>query len=1133
MARADSTTSPAARMAFHPRIAPGPRRAYTCANRTTATAMHLPTSAKFSRLAALPAILALAALHVHAQRVIVATQAFSAAREGAALQLHSAELGRGIVLPATEPLLGTEFHGLYLWPNGRAGLAITASGPLGGIQRPVWWRSLDPVPFKVPPAALPAAPDLAQSVLLKTWEQPGGRPWFARALDTAQGITRLYFQPWGSAASASAALTLEIPGSLVVHTAVPGPLGEVLLVVERERGRFFVISASMAAGAPEWREFELATPRNALDPRPRIMLATDQGTGYVLFGGYDLAESNAQLASWLAGFRLTGTPLGPPLQLLGAPQEQPFALAPVPGGACWCITHEPGRDVAYITLVEPGEDALAKARQYPLPGARGPVFLTARDDRDVLMAVDNRVEIWDGGVRGARARAFTAPVGALLWSSAGPVSASAAELHLLAEEDLATRSSITFQTGHIVGLREVPAWTLTAEDTDGDGLDTAAERGLGCRDDVPDTDGDGLHDGADPEPGRPTLTLDVPALVAFNGDAAGQELRALFVRPRPVAEARWQFLQNAAELPWLRLYPATSYGERPVYLGIDPAFHLDPRPLLGTVRAQPLHSLQGTADLPAREILLAVRPPRTGPARIRWMLDPATINTAPLRDALAGPPLHFSHAMAAPGTPADLFSAEIVVLGTRAAARGDVSLQALVDFVLEGGALLVVPEPAEEYARDISAWFAPLGFRLDPARALAGPFIAQGDAAPALAFPLDQKSVTGALLASVTDLPVRQTGGPGEAGPLFLRLFGLGRIAALANADLLTRDSTRFADTLFRWLSRAGLDLRDLDGDGLPDAIEDTNGNQAADPGETDWLRADSDNDGLPDGLEDRNRNGAADDGETDPRNPDSDGDGILDGADPAPCPALGAPRIAAAQPSSGPAEGGAVVLVTGANFDNTAAVYFGDQAATVRRVPGADRIEVIAPPLASNTPGPIELRIDLRGGSARATLPGGYAYTPRTRLNFTLGAAVPGWAHQQIYNGVLSISLNATGPVDAGQIVLVLEADPKEDFTFGAPRPGPALPPAARFLEHRVLGPGRLMIVFGPGAPTPFPQGEILHVPWEYGLPTPPPAGIQIAPGRTSDGAPLAAATAARGGPIDITIAPFRLDINAAGNRP
>ncbi len=72
--------------------------------------------------------------------------------------------------------------------------------------------------------------------------------------------------------------------------------------------------------------------------------------------------------------------------------------------------------------------------------------------------------------------------------------------------------------------------------------------------------------------------------------------------------------------------------------------------------------------------------------------------------------------------------------------------------------------------------------------------------------------------------------------------------------------------------------VSDSDGDGLPDSVEDSNGNGIVDPGETDPQNPDSDGDGLTDGQEDSNLNGVVDGGESDPLNFDTDGDGLTDG---------------------------------------------------------------------------------------------------------------------------------------------------------------------------------------------------------------------------------------------------------------
>jgi hypothetical protein len=73
-------------------------------------------------------------------------------------------------------------------------------------------------------------------------------------------------------------------------------------------------------------------------------------------------------------------------------------------------------------------------------------------------------------------------------------------------------------------------------------------------------------------------------------------------------------------------------------------------------------------------------------------------------------------------------------------------------------------------------------------------------------------------------------------------------------------------------------DNPDTDNDGIKDGVEDANHDGIRQLNETDPLNRDSDYDKLFDGLEDANYNGVVDEGETDPRNPDTDDDGVIDG---------------------------------------------------------------------------------------------------------------------------------------------------------------------------------------------------------------------------------------------------------------
>jgi outer membrane protein OmpA-like peptidoglycan-associated protein len=79
-------------------------------------------------------------------------------------------------------------------------------------------------------------------------------------------------------------------------------------------------------------------------------------------------------------------------------------------------------------------------------------------------------------------------------------------------------------------------------------------------------------------------------------------------------------------------------------------------------------------------------------------------------------------------------------------------------------------------------------------------------------------------------------------------------------------------------LGLGGVTDLDLDDDGLPNSVEDANGNGTVDPGETDPNDPDTDDDGLGDGAEDADKDGTVDPGETDPTDPDTDDGGVSDG---------------------------------------------------------------------------------------------------------------------------------------------------------------------------------------------------------------------------------------------------------------
>ncbi|MCB9528231.1 MAG: hypothetical protein H6701_07555, partial [Myxococcales bacterium] len=110
--------------------------------------------------------------------------------------------------------------------------------------------------------------------------------------------------------------------------------------------------------------------------------------------------------------------------------------------------------------------------------------------------------------------------------------------------------------------------------------------------------------------------------------------------------------------------------------------------------------------------------------------------------------------------------------------------------------------------------------------------------------------------------------------PLYMDTWVIGDIDVVDTGSCLTCD-VPIGEIIVGGEDDPGLDR---DGDGIPDEIEDANGNGRVDVGETDPNDPDTDGDGINDGIEDANRNGQRDPGETDPTRADTDGDTLLDG---------------------------------------------------------------------------------------------------------------------------------------------------------------------------------------------------------------------------------------------------------------
>ena len=386
-----------------------------------------------------------------------------------------------------------------------------------------------------------------------------------------------------------------------------------------------------------------------------------------------------------------------------------------------------------------------------------------------------------------------------------------------------------------------------------------------------------------------------------------------------------------------------------------------------------------------------------------------------LRTLLSAPPRLYSHAAAGAAYAGDLDRYAIVVLDVRAAAAGVLARSRVMDFVRDGGALLYLGAHVDAAdGRDVGRFLGPIGVYLDTHAPEAGLFPGAKDGLGKYwaRFAIEDgcRLYAEAAYRMVPD-------GRGEDGAvLAMRDYGRGRIAVLAGAAPLSAGALRsdgnrlFAERLFAWLAEAKIEFRDFDGDGLSDDTEDSTpaadggSANAVDPGETDFLNADTDGDGIPDGGEDSNLNGRVDDGETDPRNVDSDGDGIFDGADATPAPAAGAPRIINIDPDQGPAEGGYWVTLTGANLSPGSTYWFGEHRARAVQLVAPDTVELRVPDAGNEALETVPVRILPPDGAAEGMLVEGFQYTARSsaRLMF-FWDILPDW-EQRRFRGQLGV---------------------------------------------------------------------------------------------------------------------------------
>jgi hypothetical protein len=218
-------------------------------------------------------------------------------------------------------------------------------------------------------------------------------------------------------------------------------------------------------------------------------------------------------------------------------------------------------------------------------------------------------------------------------------------------------------------------------------------------------------------------------------------------------------------------------------------------------------------------------------------------------DMLAGPPTHLSHCVASEPVNLDsLTQSTVVILTTNAAAEGLVTRSDILEYVAQGGALLLINDMTGNDERAPNRWFAPAGLFFDPYKPLTGRVNATLD------HPVTRHwtglAMNGCALKVDNPNAAVATTETGEVGLAALE-HGQGRIVAMAAPGPLQSGALNraFVRDALAWLrdSHQVVPDDDSDDDGLPDTIEDTNGDGKVDPNETDPTKRDTDGDGIPD----------------------------------------------------------------------------------------------------------------------------------------------------------------------------------------------------------------------------------------------------------------------------------------------
>ncbi len=1082
-------------------------------------------SNSYARLRAWSVLLALSALLAFTawaeSRLVVETTTMSAHREAVRGCLHLVDMETGeanfdpIVMPGVAPA-----GPLLLTPGEDA--VITSSGPAWDGE-PISPRAMPNFvsvhglsPLDDPPLGRRWAPqEWREQAALTVSEPRTGETQVVilgtRITGNGAGEGRLRLQPLAGGALDEAALEWPLPGPPVLAVELPGH-GRIAVLCRDSVGTGALLHVrNVFTGSVAVEALDVGREPGGLPGAEPSGLAVDSAGEHllILLSGPAYQQPGGRMASALHVLDIrTLEPVGEAVSLLGVGDPEADAVQPAQPPHVWVATRSPQTGFGYAYRLRLDDDGATIDRERSYTGATRSLQLAASAEyTGAAVGVEDRVEIVAAGGESNHV-SFDAPVRALHWSSAGLFVGEGNRVHWVDPQSGELINTVGFQTGHVTGLVSL------APDSPAHWADWAVSAGLD----------------SETPPETRTPRLQVPSVVQFYGEAVGRQMRAVLIDPDNGDGLDWRISFDEEEMPWLRAHPRSGVTPRGVsYMGVDPGDYGRPREVLDGVLTVEVFEEDGVTPIagsPA-EVLVRVAPERSHIRRILWIVD-ANNQETPLRhpsdphelrglaEFLAGPPHHFSHSEYVGGAVKDLEPYHVVVLGARAAARGAVTRQALLDYVAGGGALLFLGEHFQaEEGRTLRRWLSPMGIQIHTDQHIEGVF--STNRRERLAQRWQDFRITDGCGIRVDDPgAIMVPGVTGTPWSIFVAEYhGVGHIAMLAAPTPLTTAAMEntanqaFATALFEWLGQSGALVSDLDGDGLPDHLEDRNMDGVVAPGETDPLNPDTDGDGIPDGVEDQNRSGRVDPGETSPLNPDSDGDGIWDGADPNPLPPVDAPHVERVEPWSAPVEGGAEVLITGRNFTADSVVWFGGRPAPRVRSLGATNLLAEVPPRDLDEAGAVDVRVTIPALDLDGVLPGGFLYAPRTVVEITLESLERAGAAHAADEGVLAVHINAPTDARVGGMSILLETEPPGMLEWGAVSPGSGAEYGRRQVRQRPAPTGGVWLDWS--APVRGPtRGVHATVGWRRADDAPEDEPIRVYVDRSSVRAP-------NGQPLDV----------------